>query len=230
VLLIEGERRVLVDAAHVGRRTTLEAKLHERGLTPDDIDLVILTHAHWDHVQNIDLFRNAGILVHPDERRYSQHPHRNDWATPQWTGVMLETMPLIEAGEGYEVMPGVRIMEAPGHSPGSIGVKVETELGTATITGDAMHTARIALSGRNPLVFWNEEQANASIRRMVQEADVLYPGHDRAFRLRDGEVEYIEPFNLTLTNLSPETEGLRFLANPPAQVWIMPGIEQQRLD
>ncbi len=83
VLLIEGEKRALVDAAHVGRRTSLEAKLLERGLSPDDIDIVILTHAHWDHVQNIDLFRNAQILVHPDERRYSHHPHRNDWATPQ---------------------------------------------------------------------------------------------------------------------------------------------------
>ena len=230
VLLIEGEKRVLVDAAHVGRRTTLELKLQERGLTPDDIDLVILTHAHWDHVQNIDLFRRAQILVHPDERLYSHRPHRNDWATPQWTGVMLETMPLLEAGEGYEVMPGVTIMDAPGHSPGSIGVVVETEQGKAVITGDAMHNANIALSGRNPLVFWNEEQANASIRRMVQEADVLYPGHDRAFRLRDGEVEYVEPFQLALTSLSPEMEGLRFIPNPPRQVWIMPGIEQQRLE
>src|SRR5688500_11211563 len=105
VFLIEGEKRVVVDSAHVGRPTSLEAALQQRGLTPDDIDIVILTHAHWDHIQNIDLFRNAQILVHPDERLYSQAPHRNDWATPQWTGVMLETMPILEAGEGYEVMP-----------------------------------------------------------------------------------------------------------------------------
>jgi glyoxylase-like metal-dependent hydrolase (beta-lactamase superfamily II) len=229
VLLIEGEKRVLVDTAHVGRRTVIEAGLQERGLTPDDIDLVILTHAHWDHVQNIDLFRNARILVHPDERRYSHRPHRNDWATPQWTGVMLETMPLFEAGEGYQVMPGMTIMDAPGHSPGSIGVVVETAQGKAVITGDAMHNAGIALSGQNPLVFWDAEQANRSIARMVQEADLLYPGHDRAFRLRDGEVEYVEPFRLALTNLSLEMEGLRFVPNPPRQVWIMPGIEEQRV-
>src|SRR5262245_58027100 len=139
VLLIEGEKRVLVDTAHVGRRTAIEAGLQERGLTPGDIDVVILTHAHWDPVQDIDLLRNAQILVHPDERRYSHHPHRNDWATPQWTGVMLETMPLLEAGEGYQVMPGMTIMYAPGHSPGSIGVVVETAVGKAVITGDAMH-------------------------------------------------------------------------------------------
>jgi len=229
VFLIEGEKRVVVDSAHVGRRTSLEAALQQRGLTPDDIDLVILTHAHWDHVQNIDLFRNARILVHSDERRYSHQPHRNDWATPQWTGVVLETMPLLEVGEGYQVMPGLTIMDAPGHSPGSIGVAVETDLGKAIITGDAMHNAGIALSGRNPLVFWNEEQANRSIARMVAEADVLYPGHDRAFRLRDGAVEYIEPFSFTLTGVSPETEGLRFIPNPPRAVWIMPGIEEQRL-
>ena len=56
VTLIEGTKRILVDVAHNGRRQLLMDKLAERGLTPDDIDYVFLTHAHWDHVLNIDLF------------------------------------------------------------------------------------------------------------------------------------------------------------------------------
>src|SRR5687768_8512 len=49
VVLVEGEKRVLFDSAHVGRRTYLEAQLQVRGLTPRDIDLQVLSHAHWDH-------------------------------------------------------------------------------------------------------------------------------------------------------------------------------------
>ena len=47
VLLIEGEKRILFDSAHVGRRTHLQDQLQARGLTPADIDLQVLSHAHW---------------------------------------------------------------------------------------------------------------------------------------------------------------------------------------
>ena len=110
VVLIEGEKRVLFDSAHVGRRTYLQAQLDARGLTPADIDVQVLSHAHWDHIQNCDVFDHAPMLIHRDERRYARRPHRNDWATPQWTGAVLETMQLQEVGEGYEVMPGCRVV------------------------------------------------------------------------------------------------------------------------
>ena len=230
VLLIEGEKRVLFDSAHVGRRTYMEAQLQARGLTPRDVDLQVLSHAHWDHIQNCDVFDHAPLLLHRDERRYARKPHRNDWATPQWTGAVLETLTLQEVGEGYEIMPGCRVIDLPGHSPGSIGLEVETEDGLAIICGDAIHNAAVARAGRNPLVFWNAEQADASIRRVVQAGALIYPGHDRPFRIKDGEVTYAAPFRMTITGIGPETSGATFVPNPPPrQVWIMPGIEEQTL-
>jgi N-acyl homoserine lactone hydrolase len=228
VLLVEGEKRVLFDSAHVGRRTYLEAQLQARGLTPRDIDLQVLSHAHWDHIQNCDVFDHAPMLVHRAERRYAQKPHRNDWATPQWTGAVLETMQLVEVGEGYEIMPGCRVIELLGHSPGSIGLEVETENGACLIVGDAIHNAAVARSGRNPLVFWSAEQADASIKRCVDSGAIVYPGHDRPFRLKDGEVQYQTDFRMTIANIGPDTPGARFVPNPsPRPVWIMPGIEEQ---
>lgn len=228
VLLITGEKRVLFDSAHVGRRTYLQAQLAERGLTPNDIDAQVLSHAHWDHVQNCDLFPNAPLLVHGDERRYAHNPHPNDWATPSWTGAILDRLPVQEVGEGYEIMPGCTVIDLPGHSPGSIGLRVETENGVCLIVGDAIHNASVAQSGQNPLVFWNAEQSAAAIRRCVQAAAAIYPGHDRPFRLRDDGVQYLTDFRMTVTNIGPETAGATFIPHPPPrQVWIMPGIEQQ---
>ena len=228
VLLIEGEKRVIFDSAHVGRRTYMEAQLQARGLTPRDIDLQVLSHAHWDHIQNCDVFDHAPMLIHRDERRYARQPHRNDWATPQWTGAVLETLQLQEVGAGYEIMPGCRVIELLGHSPGSIGLEVETEDGRCIIAGDAIHNAAVAQAGRNPLVFWNSEQADASIRRCVQSGALLYPGHDRPFRLKDGDVQYLTDFHMALTNIGPETPGASFVPNPPPrEIWIMPGIEEQ---
>lgn len=229
VILIEGEKRVLFDPAHVGRRTYIEAQLQARGLTAKDIDLQVLSHAHWDHIQNCDYFDNAPMIIHRDERRYARMPHRNDWATPQWTGAVLDTLTLIEVEEGYEVMPGCRVIELKGHSPGSIGLEVETDDGLCIITGDAIHNSTVARLGYNPLVFWDDAEARAAIKRVVESGAAIYPGHDQPFRIKNGEVTYLTPFRMTLIGAGPETSGMSFIPNPPPrELWIMPGIEEQK--
>ena len=55
-LITAGDKRILVDPGHVGRRVHLLEALQKRGLTPQDIDVTVMTHAHWDHNQNFDLF------------------------------------------------------------------------------------------------------------------------------------------------------------------------------
>jgi N-acyl homoserine lactone hydrolase len=233
VTLIEGSGpngkpvRILVDPAHAGRRVVLVEALASMGLTPADIDMVVLTHAHWDHVQNIDAFAHAPVCLHPRERRYSQGPHPNDWATPAWTGAILERMQIREIAEGDELIPGVGVVDLPGHSPGSIGVTVQNSHGLSLITGDAVHRASVALSRQSPLVFWSAAEARASIDRVVKLADVIYPGHDQAFRLTSaGQVEYVRPFSLTITGTLADRPGLSFSAKM-ADPWVMPGIEEQ---
>lgn len=232
IILVTGEKRTLVDVGHVGRRTAMLAALERRGLTPADIDVAVMSHAHWDHNQNFDLFEHAPLLIHPWERRYAQHPHRNDWSTPRWTGAMVETHPrLTEVDEGYEIEPGVRVIHTPGHSPGSICLAVDTEEGRCILTADVVLNAMQATTRKHPIVFWNERQADKSIARVLDEADIVYPGHDQPFRLVDGEVRYEEPMQLTITGVSPDEPGLTFA--PPGgapSVWIMPGIEDQTVE
>lgn len=229
VILIEGPdgqggtKRILVDPAHVGRRTNLQDALASRDLTPADIDMVVLTHAHWDHVQNVDIFSRATLYLHPEEREYCYQPHPDDWATPEWTGCIIDRREIREVGEGDELIPGVGVIDLPGHTIGSIGVTVENEQGLCLITGDALHYASVVASRQNPLIFWDPGQALASIDRAVAMADVIYPGHDRAFRVtRDREIEYLSPFSLVITGVTAEMPGLVFGSGEPGS-WIMPG-------
>ncbi|MGH7903844.1 MAG: MBL fold metallo-hydrolase [Candidatus Dormibacteraceae bacterium] len=235
VFLIEGPdatgrpARILVDPAHVGRRRLLLERLAARGLEPADIDAVLLTHAHWDHMQNVDLFEGAPLLMHADERRYASRPHRHDWATPKWTGLILERLKIEEVGEGSEVIPGVTIIDLPGHSPGSLGVIVDAAEGRALIAGDAVHNASVLGTGQPPLIFWDVAQARRSVKRVARSAEIVYPGHDRPFKLtRGGAIEYLTPFRLTITGLAGDVRGLRFQPQP-AEAWVMPGIEEQSL-
>lgn len=221
VTLIEGvdssgrPRRVVVDPGSSGRRDAVVGALHRRGLTGSDIDAVVLTHAHWDHMQNLDPFDRAVILVHPAELNYIRDPHPADTATPRWTKAVLDCYDVREVVDGAELMAGVRVVEAPGHSAGTIAVAAETADGVAVVTGDAVQTADVAVTGRNALVFWDEEQANRSVRRLVEVADVLYPGHDRSFRLSAaGAVSYQEDFRLAITGITAATPGVSLSVSP----------------
>ena len=98
-LLRDGNRNFLVDVGHVGRRTLLLQRLRERGLEPSDIHGVILTHAHWDHCLNVDLFPNATLYLSAAEHEYARRPHPADWATPAWTAAVLDRHPIVETRE-----------------------------------------------------------------------------------------------------------------------------------
>jgi N-acyl homoserine lactone hydrolase len=238
VNLVEGPdeagvvRRIVVDTGHTGRRTPLLAALGRRGLGVGDIDMVVCTHAHWDHIENLDIFERARIVLHRNERRYVMHPHANDFACPDWVDAVFTRYQdrIREVEEGVQLIPGVEIVDAPGHSAGTIAVTARTDGGVAVIAGDAIQNSTVATARRNALVFWDEASANRTVDKLVTIADVIYPGHDQAFRIdADNRVEYVQDFALTLLQVSPDQPGLAFDASTELRPLIMPGIEEQRL-
>jgi glyoxylase-like metal-dependent hydrolase (beta-lactamase superfamily II) len=225
-------RRVVVDTGHTGRRGRLEAELAKRGLSCSDIDMVVCTHAHWDHIENLDIFDRAEILLHKNERRYITRPHRNDTGCPDWIEAVFDRYRdrLREVEEGDRVLPGLEIVDAPGHSAGTIAVTADTDEGIAVITGDSIQNSTVAMERRNALVFWDDAMASRTIDKLVTIADVIYPGHDQAFRIdAHNKVEYVQEFELTLVNASADDPGLSFDPGTKFQPVIMPGIEEQRL-
>ena len=108
VVLIEGDKRILVDVGHVGRRTALENALKARGLTPEDIDITIMSTPTGTTARTttVPACANAGAS---SGEKYAHKPHRNDWATPAWSGAMIEFQPQVqEVEEGQSWNPGLR--------------------------------------------------------------------------------------------------------------------------
>jgi glyoxylase-like metal-dependent hydrolase (beta-lactamase superfamily II) len=238
VNLLEGSdeagvlRRIVVDTGHTGLRPSLQAALAERGLTCSDIDVLVCTHAHWDHIENLDLFDRAEILLHKNERRYARRPHRNDFGCPAWIDAVLERYGdrIREVEEGVRPIPGVEVVDAPGHSAGTIALSARTDEGIAVIAGDSVQNSTVAVERRNALVFWDNALASRTIDKLVKIADVIYPGHDQAFRLDSrGNVEYLQQLELTLVNARADQPGLSFDPGTEFKQVIMAGIEEQRL-
>jgi N-acyl homoserine lactone hydrolase len=208
------EVRTIIDSGHVGMRRNILEALAKLGLTVEDIDQVALTHLHWDHVQNVDLFPNAEIVLSAAEFDSVKGAGARDLVTPAWTRYLLADARVRVVQPGDELSHGVEVLDASGHTAGSIAFALEMGGETHVVTGDALPWAEVGRLQQSALVFWNLEESQATIGRLVSRADIIYPGHDRPFRLRDGRVEYQMPYELTLFGATPDTHGLVF-GTPP---------------
>ena len=192
VTLIRGDTLSIVDVAHFGRRNLLVDQLAAQNISPNDIGRVILTHAHWDHSQNTDLFPNAEIVIHAAELEYSKNPRAGDLATARYFANTLLEQNVRPVTAETELEPGVRIIETPGHTRGHISVIAETPAGPVCIGGDAMSDAGAVARGTPAIIFWSEADARASIQKIISTASTIYPGHDRPFRIEaDGAITYL---------------------------------------
>jgi N-acyl homoserine lactone hydrolase len=193
-LVRAGGRCALFDTGPTGRRRALLRALALHGLGPADVDVVVLSHAHYDHLQNADLFTRAAVLLHPAESRALAAADPADPVCPPWSRAVLAGLAVHPAVDGAEVLPGVWMMALPGHTEGSVGLRVETAEGVAVLTGDAVSSARALREGRCTRVEFSEAEAAESLRRVADTADLVFPGHDRPFAVRDGRpAHYLVP-------------------------------------
>ena len=190
-LLTLGSRHILIDTGPSSRRLLLYKALQSRNLAPEEIDTVILTHLHWDHCQNTDLFRDARILLHPKELDYGRNPNPRDINAAWYIADMLDKMKVEPVSDGDSIAEGVSIIDTPGHTKGHISVLVKADEETVLVSGDALPDSGTVRRGVPYNVFWDLKDATESVEKMLDSARVFYPGHDRPFRLDGEETTYL---------------------------------------
>jgi glyoxylase-like metal-dependent hydrolase (beta-lactamase superfamily II) len=185
---------MLFDTGGYVTRLGLINSLKQRGLTPSDIKLVFISHLHFDHCHNIDLFPKAKVFVSRAEWDYSRAPHVDDIFVPWGIHELLEQydLELIE-GDGV-IAPNVSYFAAPGHTPGSVAVRLTTtDRGCVVIAGDAIKYAKEVILGRCDAAFDLASAGQASIRRILEIADRIVPGHfPELIRQPDGKFGWVE--------------------------------------
>ena len=190
---------VLFDVGHYCNRPTLLAGLARLGMTTADVKAVFLSHLHFDHCNNIDLFPSAKVLVSRREWDYVDAPHAKDIFVPWLVREQLQKHDLeLVDGEG-RICDRVHYFPAPGHTPGSFALRLDTEtVGCVAIAGDAMKYVKEALCGRSDMTFDTEAAAVATIARILGMADRVVPGHFPELIKRDGGYVWDEPAELPL--------------------------------
>lgn len=112
---------------------TIEQGLDTVGVKPADIDTIIITHSHHDHLSGARLFPNARFIMQEAEIDFLRHPH--PYFEKENYPEMLDGLKLEPVKGDTEIQEGLKVLHTPGHTPGAESIAVETEKGTAIITG-----------------------------------------------------------------------------------------------
>jgi glyoxylase-like metal-dependent hydrolase (beta-lactamase superfamily II) len=162
---------------------TVENQLAKVGVTPAEIDLVILTHCHFDHIGNNLKFPNARFLVQRDELPWALHPPAYvQFYYGEYGFNLLELGSRLEPIEGdYRVSDGITLKKLGGHTPGSQAVLVDTDAGRVCLSGDLYFFYRNLELNWPVGSFFDLRELMRGYAWMTSNADIVIPQHDWKF-------------------------------------------------
>ena len=154
------------------------------GLTPADVDVVFLSHLHFDHAGGLCDVCGKEVHVQHDELQAA----RTDLDPAYFSDDFAGDYPWkVQQGE-YDLAPGVRAISTPGHTAGHMSLWIELPKGAPVVLcGDAADLSENLVKEIAPGLCWNdrEDLALESIRKLkrLQQAEQaqLWPNHDIEF-------------------------------------------------
>jgi glyoxylase-like metal-dependent hydrolase (beta-lactamase superfamily II) len=143
-----------------GAGARLLAELARAGVSPAEVDLVVHTHLHVDHVGWDGSFPNARYVVAADDWSYfmseeslEARPHLRDRVEP-----LRDAGSVVLVDDELEVASGVRIVPTPGHTPGHASVFIESQGSELVVLGDVVvHEVQL---GDPDLVYVSDHDAD----------------------------------------------------------------------
>jgi glyoxylase-like metal-dependent hydrolase (beta-lactamase superfamily II) len=159
-------------------------QLKKLEVDPEEVEIVILTHAHFDHLSpTLDLFPNAELVLQRKEMIAStapSHPWFTQFIVKESIKKLIDDyssrLRLIEGDK--EILPGLRVFWTGGHSPGHQSVAIDTREGRAIIAGDVVFTYRNLEEDIPVGLTTSVKECLLAMRRIREEGDIILPGHD----------------------------------------------------
>jgi glyoxylase-like metal-dependent hydrolase (beta-lactamase superfamily II) len=185
-LVNTGKQLILVDAGAGtwfggGALGRLAGNLRSAGYAPEDVDLVLVTHLHSDHVGGLTtqdgkrVFPNAEIHVAKAESDFWLSPEiaakAPTDAQPFFQSAQAIATPYIKAGKWHTfggseaIADGVRLVPLPGHTPGHTGYEFSSKGQKILFWGDAIHAQRVQLQHPEVTVVFDIDASAAAATR-----------------------------------------------------------------
>lgn len=195
ILVDTGEKNPIVSDARekaLGSKiSNFEEGLALWGLKAEDIDIVIHTHLHRDHVENDSKCVNAIFYVHEKELEQNENPHALDFRYEEEFLWDIEERGQISKVTGdMEILPGLKVVHTPAHTEGGLTVLIDTEKGKAAITGFCCILENfdppppvqgLGMSAIPPGTHLNAKDAYDIVLKVKNMADIILPLHEPKF-------------------------------------------------
>lgn len=195
-LILNDDQQILVDAGSGSFLGPTLGKLQSRlaavGISAEDIDAVLLTHLHVDHVGGLV---NEGKVVFPNATLYISKPEADFWLTasnkatankraqPFFDLAQTSIKPYQQAGKvktfapGAQLLPGISAIPAVGHTPGHSFFVLESKGQKMVFWGDVIHVGAIQFADPTVTVDFDVDLAGASAARKWTFEDAVKQGY-----------------------------------------------------
>ena len=173
--LIDGPTRILIDPGHKNMFDHVKNGLAELDLGIGDIGLIICTHAHPDHIEAVELFKDTPALfaLHQKEWNFVKSMEKQVSAMGLKFDAILPDF-FLKEGDLSVNRISLEVIHTPGHSPGSVSLYLPQQ--KVLFTGDVIFNDAL---GRTDLPGGNANLLKESIKRLSGlEVEWLLPGHE----------------------------------------------------
>lgn len=146
----------------------------EKHIAPDDLEMIILTHCHYDHsggAEGVAWATGAKIAVHKNDAPLLGNPDASASRLFGKKAPVIVPDILLDGGERFGEL---EIIHTPGHTPG--GICIYDPISKTLFSGDTVF--QDGSFGRTDLYGGNSSQLTGSIRKLtLLDVNIMYPGH-----------------------------------------------------
>lgn len=187
--LIRGRGRTILVDAGTGMQNNISGQLNARlaatGVSPEDVDTVLLTHCHPDHIGGLldaekrPVYARAGIILHPLEAEYWLDDKKLQTANERGQRNFLLARQMLQAyaqnlsfTDGSKIAGDILPVWLPGHTPGHTGFRIDAADRSLLIWGDIVHYPHIQSAQPAVSVLFDADpvQARETRKQILEQA------------------------------------------------------------